>query len=144
MILKKYDSTNPITEEQKQNFTAFLHTHLDRFGDSAKAISTCIDYVFNLGGFIQTGEIDGALVSVAVINETGMKGYIPEYILVYIATDSKKRGKGLGSKMLQEIINTCDGDIAMHVEPDNPAIKLYRRFGFTNKYLEMRRVKKEG
>ncbi len=31
-----------------------------------------------------------------------------------------------------------DGDIALHVEPDNPARFLYEKYGFTNKYLEMR------
>ncbi|HAB28956.1 MAG TPA: GNAT family N-acetyltransferase, partial [Xanthomarina gelatinilytica] len=31
-----------------------------------------------------------------------------------------------------------EGDVALHVEPNNPAIKLYESLGFTNKYLEMR------
>jgi GNAT superfamily N-acetyltransferase len=139
-----YNKENPIKEEQKHDFTQFLFTHLGKYGDSKEAIGKCIDYVFNKGGFIITSEIDQKIVSVAIINDTGMGGYIPEHILVYIATDSKMRGKGLGSKLLQEIINTCDGDLALHVEPENPAAKLYRRFGFTNKYLEMRRVKKKG
>ncbi|MGN6476242.1 MAG: hypothetical protein ACTHKV_03375 [Flavipsychrobacter sp.] len=39
-------------------------------------------------------------------------------------------------------ITQTDGDIALHVEPDNPARQLYEQLGFTNKYLEMR-LKKE-
>jgi hypothetical protein len=35
-------------------------------------------------------EISGAVV----VNQTGMKDYIPENILVYIATDKNHRGKG--------------------------------------------------
>ena len=41
------------------------------------------------------------------------------------------------NKGLKEIEN----DVALHVEPDNPAKKLYERLGFTNKYLEMRLTK---
>jgi ribosomal-protein-alanine N-acetyltransferase len=35
-------------------------------------------------------------------------------------------------------IENTEGNIALHVEPDNPAKNLYERMGFTNKYLEMR------
>jgi ribosomal protein S18 acetylase RimI-like enzyme len=71
-----------------------------------------------------------------------MKGYIPENILVYIATHNGHRGKGIGTRLMQQIIEATDGDIALHVEHDNPARALYERFGFTNKYLEMRLSKK--
>lgn len=39
---------------------------------------------------------------------------------------------------MQTAIQQTKGAIALHVEPDNPAKKLYEHFGFTNKYLEMR------
>ena len=67
-----------------------------------------------------------------------MDGYIPENILVYIATDANQRGKGIGKALMQHAIDNAQGNIALHVEPDNPAIKLYEKLGFTNKYLEMR------
>ena len=73
-----------------------------------------------------------------VINRTGMDGYIPENILVYIATDKNHRGKGIGRTLIQQTIDATDGDIALHVDADNPAKKLYEKFGFTNPYLEMR------
>jgi ribosomal protein S18 acetylase RimI-like enzyme len=39
---------------------------------------------------------------------------------------------------MKRAIELADGDIALHVEPDNPARILYEKLGFTNKYLEMR------
>ncbi len=78
------------------------------------------------------------IVGATVINETGMEDYIPENILVYIAVDGSQRGKGIGKKIMQEAMNSVNGSIALHVEPDNPAKKLYEKLGFTNKYLEMR------
>jgi ribosomal protein S18 acetylase RimI-like enzyme len=67
-----------------------------------------------------------------------MSGYIPENILVYIATHKDFRGKGLGKKLMQEAINFAKGDIALHVEANNPAKYLYEKLGFTAPYLEMR------
>lgn len=80
----------------------------------------------------------GELACLAVVNKTGMSEYIPENILVYIATNQKFRGQGIGKKMIIEIINRIEGNLALHVEPDNPAVELYKKLGFTNKYLEMR------
>ena len=81
---------------------------------------------------------DTKIVGVTVINKTGMGGYIPENILVYIATHKDYRGRGLGKTLMQKAIDYCKGDIALHVEADNPAKHLYEKMGFTNPYLEMR------
>ncbi len=67
-----------------------------------------------------------------------MKGYIPENILVYIATDKNQRGRGLGKQLIDAVIEQTQGDIALHVEKDNPAKFLYEKVGFINPYLEMR------
>ena len=67
-----------------------------------------------------------------------MSGFIPEHILVYIAVHAEYRGQGLGKQLMEHIIEATDGDIALHVEADNPAKHLYEKYGFTNKYLEMR------
>jgi ribosomal-protein-alanine N-acetyltransferase len=42
---------------------------------------------------------------------------------------------------MQKAISIADGNIALHVEPNNPAKILYEKLGFTNKYLEMRLIK---
>ena len=83
--------------------------------------------------------MDGdVMVGAVVVNKTGMQRYIPENILVYIATHNQYRGRGIGKKLMQETIKVCDGAIALHCEPDNPAKYLYEKLGFTSKYLEMR------
>jgi len=71
-----------------------------------------------------------------------MSGYIPDSILVYIATHRDYRGKGLGKKMMEKTLEITDGDVKLHVEPENPAKFLYEKFGFTSKYLEMRYKRK--
>ncbi|MCX2744789.1 GNAT family N-acetyltransferase [Mangrovivirga sp. M17] len=116
----------------------FLAEHLDEFGDDKSDILKAINYVFDRGGNIVVGADGDKIVGAVVLNETGMGGYIPENILVYIAVHGDKRGAGLGKKLMQKAIEVSKGDIALHVEPNNPAKFLYEKIGFTNKYLEMR------
>lgn len=126
-----------------QEIAEFLYTHLEQYGDKIEDILKCIDYVMNpdRGGNIILGIDNNKIVGVTILNNTGMKGFIPENILVYIAVDNSQRGKGYGKKLMQKAISITEGDIALHVEPDNPAKKLYEKLGFTNKYLEMRLIK---
>lgn len=120
------------------NIASFLEVHLDQYGDKKSDILKCINYVYNRGGFIVVGTEHEQIVGAVVVNETGMDGYIPENILVYIAVHENQRGKGMGSKLMQFALDKAKGSVALHVEPDNPAKKLYEKLGFTNKYLEMR------
>ena len=131
------------TDCSTETIVDFLFTHLEQYGDQKDAIQKCIDYVMNpeKGGQIIIGKDDEKIVGITILNQTGMNGYIPENILIYIAVDNSVRGKGFGKKLMQKAIDSVQGDIALHVEPDNPAKKLYENLGFTNKYLEMRLTK---
>lgn len=123
-----------------EKITAFLHTHLGKYGDAKKDILKCLEYVFqeHRGGQILLGVDDGEIVGAVVINHTGMSGYIPANILVYIAVHNERRGKGIGKRLMKKMLELTTGNIALHVEPGNPAIHLYKKLGFTNDYLEMR------
>jgi ribosomal protein S18 acetylase RimI-like enzyme len=121
----------------------FLFEHLEEYGDSktdiAKSIQFALKEIPSMGGFILQGlDENGVIIGIVVINHTGMSGYIPENILVYIAVNKKHRGLGYGKKLMLEAIKQCNGDIALHVEKENPARFLYENVGFTNPYLEMR------
>jgi GNAT superfamily N-acetyltransferase len=126
----------------RADFVEFLHTHLGKYTDPPEAIEKAIDYAFSSiegkGGFLLAAFDLEEPVGAMVVNDTGMGGYIPEHILVYVAVDSSKRGQGIGTKFLSALRSSCTGDVALHVEYDNPAKRLYERFGFTSRYAEMR------
>lgn len=126
----------------REEIADFLYNHLDEYGDQKSAILNCIAYAYGDGpgqdGFVQLAYEGDEILGAVIINETNMKEYIPENILVYIAVHEKTRGRGVGKQLMEKVIEATEGDIALHVEPDNPAKFLYEKFGFTNKYLEMR------
>ena len=137
-----YDDINKPSKSEKKQIVEFLANHLEQYGDPKPLILKAVDYSIkefrSNGGFTIVMHEDGDIIGAVVINKTGMGGYIPENILVYIATHADHRGKGLGKQLMEKAIHHCNGDVALHVEKDNPAKKLYEKLGFTNPYLEMR------
>lgn len=147
-IMIKYTTLSPadtVGMVQRDAIADFLSTHLDQYGDAKGDILKALDYSLERGvrpgGFVVVALDKADIVGVVVVNKTGMSGYIPENILVYIAIHAEYRGKGLGRELMERAIDRSEGGIALHVEPDNPARILYEKLGFTNKYLEMRLIK---
>ena len=126
----------------RDDYLDFMFTHLDRFGDPKEDINKSIDYAFGVngkpGGFLLAAFYEGNLVGGLIMNKTGMSGYIPDNILVYVAVDASYRGKGFGAQIIERSFKEAEGDVKLHVEYDNPAKRLYERLGFSNKYAEMR------
>lgn len=145
--LKTYSPGITVGLLEKQAIVNFLFDHLDQYGDKKEDIEKAINYALSTGaqpgGFILTAHDEKEnILGAVVINKTGMEGYIPENILVYIAVHNDMRGKGLGKILMEEAIAQTKGSIALHVEKDNPAKFLYEKLGFTNPYLEMRLIRK--
>ncbi|WP_339878687.1 GNAT family N-acetyltransferase [uncultured Algoriphagus sp.] len=140
--LETLSTIDSATYLQKKEIADFLFIHLGQYGDPKEDIMKCLDYALDqslhAGGFVVMAREKGKILGALIMNKTGMSGYIPENILVYIAVDAEQRGKGIGGKIMDMAIKMANGSIALHVEPENPAKKLYERIGFTNKYLEMR------
>ena len=146
MRIKTFDPENKPSDKEKQEIIDFLFKNLDQFGDDRDDIEKCLDYALkesmSFGGFVLEAIEEDKIACAVIVNKTGMKGFIPENILVYIATHRDMRGKGVGKKIMSMAIDMAEGNIALHVEPNNPAKFLYEKLGFTNKYLEMRYIKK--
>ena len=106
MKYKHFTPVDILTTLEKRRIVNFLYEHLDEYGDTKTSISNAIDYALNpypmAGGFILIAEEKGKILGIVVMNQTGMKGYIPENILVYIAVHGEYRGKGIGKKLMNE------------------------------------------
>lgn len=120
----------------------FLYDHLDEFGDEKQYIRNSAEYALSenpyKGGYIIVAREKGKIAGAVILNKTHMKGYHPENYLVYIAVHKNQRGKGLGKKLLKKAAEITQGEIALHVEEENPARYLYEKAGFNKTYLEYR------
>lgn len=147
MAITFYDYNYPPSTESQDAIVNFLYKHLDKYGDPREDIRKALSYALKApgaaGGFVGVVTEKENIIGAVVVNRTGMEGYIPENILVYIAIHCDCRGKGIGRQLLTEAVRHTRGGIALHVEPENPALFLYRDLGFVNKYLEMRLSRKE-
>lgn len=127
------------------NIANFLQTHLIPFDDPKDVISTAVEYALSAHpggkGFILLATINEKLLGVVVCIRIDKVGIIPENLIVYVCVHQNYRGKGLGSRLVQEAIDCADGDVKLHVEKTNPAIKLYKKLGFKDDYIEMRFLK---
>ncbi len=126
----------------KQDIIDFFHTTMKPYEDTPEDVERALDYVFEgPGGFLMLAHEDGVLRGALLMMRTGMAGYIPENILLFVTVDPSMRGQGLGKKIIKKSIEEAEGNVKLHVEYDNPAKRLYERIGFTTKYAEMRFIK---
>ena len=133
------DNATIITKNQ---IAHFLDEHLDEYGDNILNIYKCLDYSLSKyphqGGFVVLAKEHDEVLGAVVMCRTGMDGFIPENLLVYLAVHRDHRKEGIGKGLIDKALNLAKGDVALHVEEGNSAVKLYESVGFQAKYTEMR------
>ena len=141
--LRSFDDFPPWIGPEK--LAEFLHESLkpyeDPVADILRGIGDSLDPKSGESGFVLIAEENEKPLGALVMTRTGMRGYIPENILVWVAVSPDARGKGVGSQVIKRSFELADGDVKLHVEYDNPAKRLYERLGMTSKYAEMRYTK---
>ncbi len=124
---------------------AFLNRYMRPYHDTLEDVQRGLDYAFSKrpgeGGFVLLAGLQEELAGALVILHTGMSGYVPENILLFVGVRPELRGRGIGQQLIERALEECDGAVKLHVEPDNPAQRLYSRLGFVKKYDEMRFVR---
>jgi ribosomal-protein-alanine N-acetyltransferase len=140
IVYSELNNENLKDAEHQNSLIKFLHTELGQFRDPEEDIRACLNYILDpkLGGHIFTAREENNLRGVVLVTNTHMHKFVPGFLLVYIATSNEHRGKGIGKNLMELVNNTLKAPIALHVEHDNPAKRLYERVGFTSKYAEMR------
>lgn len=120
-----------------REFLNKLDDWLIQFSDPMEEIEEAVENAFNYG-FVLGAYYRGVLSGIAVVSKTRFHTFFPQYHLSYIATRQGTKGRGIGTELLEKVIELTRGDLSLHVEVDNQrAIKLYQKMGFKKKYFRM-------
>jgi len=126
----------------REQVARFFHETMAPYNDELPDVESALDYALvpgvGAGGFVMLVGEENRLLGACCMLRTGMSGYIPEWILLFVTVDPSARGRGIGGQLIDRCLAETDGDVKLHVEYDNPAKRLYERLGFVSKYAEMR------
>ena len=126
----------------RDEIARFFHETMKPYNDLLEDVESALDYGLvpgcGQGGFLMLVHENEKLLGALLMLRTGMGGYVPENILLFVSVLPETRGRGIGGELIRRSVAECDGDVKLHVEYDNPAKRLYERLGFTSDYAEMR------
>lgn len=141
VLYQLYDAYSGMSPIEKGEVIRFL-TENEGKGEQ-DSIRESVEYAMKLkpsfGGFVLIASHKQQIVGAIVANRTGMEAYNPKNIFVFVTISKKLKDQGpLVKELIDKAVRYADGDIAMHVKSDNPALTLYREMGFKAQYLELR------
>lgn len=126
----------------RNELAVFFHETMKPYNDTLADVQSALDYALvpgrGQGGFLMLVHRGEKLLGALLMLETGMSGYVPEHILLFVSVLPETRGQGVGGELIRRAVAECDGDVKLHVEYENPAKRLYERIGFESRYAEMR------
>lgn len=136
-----YNAFTGISLAEKSALVSFLYQHNKNADkqDIYEAVEYAVKLKPSFGGYVLIAKQNQQIVGAIVANRTGMQGYNPNNLFVFISFDEAYiEDETIIPYLMQKAIDYADGDIALHVEPDHPAIKLYQKLGFQSEYVELR------
>lgn len=125
-----------------QSVRKWMHPYTDTPEDTERGISDALHGRPAPGGFVVCATENTKLIGALVMLRTGMSGYIPPNLLLFLAVSPTRRRAGIGTQLVNHALEHCSGPVKLHVEADNPAKFLYQNVGFTAAYIDMRRAEK--
>lgn len=117
-----YQATNRPSFIEKQQIIDFILLNSNNSDLEENHVLKSIEYATkecqSFGGFVILQKMDGKIVSAAILNQTGMEGYLPENLVVFVAFDNKHKTTELESNLFNYILRHAKGEVAIKVSVD--------------------------
>jgi len=126
------------SQEERDALVVDLDRFLGKYSDPRPGMLEALEEARRSGFIFEAIDRSCGRVGIVVITATRFNTFQPYYHLAYIATSPEYRGRGAGKFLLSEALKRTDGNLALHVSPDNEAaVAFYERQGWKIKYLRM-------
>ncbi|MCO5260521.1 MAG: GNAT family N-acetyltransferase [Crocinitomicaceae bacterium] len=130
-----YNTINRPTELEKHRMIKFLRENLSLSASKdeesiRKALEYALKERMSFGGFIIVQKLFNEIIGITVVNHTGMEGYMPENILVYIAVSDEYKKKGIGKLMIRQVLNYAKGEIVVLLRDNTHLVPIFENLGF--------------
>jgi phosphosulfolactate synthase (CoM biosynthesis protein A) len=140
-----YNSFTGMSPGEKGSLVAFICSHTPN--TNKKDVIEALDYALkekpSFGGFILAMKKDHAFIASIVVNNTGMQGYKPGNIFVYVTIhEDYQNDEQVLKEIMCKALDMSNGDVALNIDPKSPVIQFYQKLGFTQRTLELRLNKK--
>ncbi len=140
--VKIFSEVKKYTPEEQGSIVRFLLDNLDGYEDEADNIVKALDFAasegISFGGFTIVASLEDKIIGVLVLNRTGMKSYMPENKLVYIAVHREHRRLGLGKYLLIRAQNITDGVMSVNIKKSDSTRVFFKKVGFSSEVIELR------
>ena len=141
-----FHATNRPSEIEKHKIIDFLAKNLEEIEPNRDHIRKAIEYAtkecLSFGGFILVHKSEDEIIGSAIVNHTGMGGYMAENILVYIAVSQDFRNQGVAKNIIEQVLRHAKGDVALHLKGDSSLASICEKTGFQKSIVEMRLERK--
>lgn len=136
-----YNAYSGITLRERTAIIQFLATYEPCA--SRDQICEALDYALKVkpsfGGFVMVTKKEGNIRGVIVANCTGMEGFSAGHLFVFATYNyQNEEDRALMLQLMQQAVRYAKGQVAIHVPPGHPAVKLYSALGFKAELLAMR------
>lgn len=130
---KLYNSFPLVSFQKKSELIRFLTIHQDNPELTPSTITYLVDYalreIFSFGGFVVTEEEGAKIVGAMVVNNTGMKGYMPNNLIVASAFLPGSNKAGSQKRILQKIMHLTKGDTALLIKSSRRRAEIPENIG---------------
>ncbi len=114
------------TRQAELAVTGWPQAQIDAFLASQFALQSAHYAQHYADASFQAVEVDGRRVGRLIVAT-----WPAEVRLVDVALAAEVRGRGLGTRLVQSVMDAAEGrPVTIHVEQFNPAVRLYERLGF--------------
>ena len=134
-----FDAFTGISPFEKLGVIKFLESNSKH---PKEVIQQSVDYAVkdcpSFGGYILSVNFEKEPIAVAVINKSGIPGYLSKNILVQFHIEKEWQNIEFVQYFFGKLIDLTNKDLSVQLEADNPNIPLLQRIGFVPQALEFR------